>query len=120
MACSAVDPRLGGAVLLYRMEIRAWRNRGDRPGHLNLHDSSTLQGTVAVHRSSRVGRRHGARYGKMKRPVGIVAFATIVALLLAAHAVTPLVRRVAAQQEPAAPGRGQSVADTLEAIQQAR
>jgi LmbE family N-acetylglucosaminyl deacetylase len=39
-------------------------------------------------------------------------FGALVALLV----VTPVV----AQQEPAAPGRGQSVADTLEAIQQAR
>src|SRR3981081_1515900 len=100
MACRVVDPGLGGAVLLHRMEIRALRNRSERPGHLNLHDSSTLQGTMAVRRSSRVGRRYGARHGKMKRPLKIVAFATIAALLLAAHAVTPLVRRVAAQQEP--------------------
>src|SRR3979411_2611485 len=98
MACRVVDPGLGGAVLLHRMEIRAWRNRSDRPGHRNLHDSSTLQGTVAVRRSSRVGRGHGARHGKMKRPLRIVAFATIVALLLATHALTPLVRHAAAQQ----------------------
>jgi LmbE family N-acetylglucosaminyl deacetylase len=42
-------------------------------------------------------------------------------LLLAALLVLPLaIRKVSAQQEAPAPGRGQSVADTLEAIQKAR
>jgi len=40
--------------------------------------------------------------------------------VIAQPIVTNLVSRVAAQQEPAAPGRGESVADTLESIQKAR
>ncbi len=56
----------------------------------------------------------------MKRSLGFAALAMLVALALVTQVVTPLVTRVAAQQEPAAPGRGQTLADTLEAIQQAR
>src|SRR6202790_835667 len=57
----------------------------------------------------------------MKRSLRFAALAMLVALPLIMQAVTPLVKRVAAQQqEPAAPGRGQTLADTLEAIQQAR
>ena len=42
------------------------------------------------------------------------------ASLLAVSALSLVLTRVAAQQEPPAPGRGQSVADTLESIQKAR
>ena len=41
-------------------------------------------------------------------------------LLVALCALTLVLARVSAQQEPPAPGRGQSVADTLESIQKAR
>jgi len=51
----------------------------------------------------------------MKRSLGFAALAMLVALALVTQAVTPLVTRVAAQQEPAPPGRGQTLADTLEA-----
>ena len=47
----------------------------------------------------------------MKRLLGFVLLALLVAL--------PVLAPIMAQQEPAAPGRGQSVADTLEAIQKA-
>ena len=56
----------------------------------------------------------------MKRSLRFAALAMLVALLLVTQVVTPLATPVAAQQEPAAPGRGQTLADTLEAIQQAR
>src|ERR1700676_489982 len=52
----------------------------------------------------------------MKRSLRFAALAMLVALLLVTQALTP----IAAQQEPAAPGRGQTLADTVEAIQQAR
>jgi LmbE family N-acetylglucosaminyl deacetylase len=48
----------------------------------------------------------------MKRWLRLTVLTMLVAL--------PVFTQVMAQQEPAAPGRGQSVADTLEAIQQAR
>ena len=48
----------------------------------------------------------------MKRWIRLAALALLVAL--------PVFTQVVAQQESPAPGRGQSVADTLEAIQQAR
>jgi LmbE family N-acetylglucosaminyl deacetylase len=44
----------------------------------------------------------------------------VLSLLAATCALTLVLARVSAQQEPAAPGRGQSVADTLESIQKAR
>jgi LmbE family N-acetylglucosaminyl deacetylase len=44
----------------------------------------------------------------------------LLSLLAALCAVTLALTRVRAQQEPPAPGRGQSVADTLESIQKAR
>jgi LmbE family N-acetylglucosaminyl deacetylase len=44
----------------------------------------------------------------------------LLSLLAALFAVTLVLSRVSAQQEAPAPGRGQSVADTLEAIQKAR
>ena len=56
----------------------------------------------------------------MKRSLRFAALAMLVALLLVTQVVTPLATPVAAQQEPAAPGRGQTLADTVEAIQQAR
>src|ERR1700686_3389570 len=56
-----------------------------------------------------------------KRSLRFAELAMLVALLLITQVVTPFVTPVAAQQqEPAAPGRGQTLADTLEAIQQAR
>src|ERR1039457_4037800 len=104
MARRAVDPGLGGAVLLHRMEIRPRRNRSDHSGHPHLYDSGTVPARVAVCR--------GRRGGTMKRWLRLAVLAMLVAL--------PAFTQVVAQQEPAAPGRGQSVADTLEAIQQAR
>src|ERR1700704_1833417 len=56
----------------------------------------------------------------MKRSLRFAALATLVALLLVTQVLTPLATPVAAQQEPAAPGRGQTLPDTVEAIQQAR
>ncbi len=44
----------------------------------------------------------------------------VLSLLVAISALTLVLSRVSAQQEPPAPGRGQSVADTLESIQKAR
>jgi LmbE family N-acetylglucosaminyl deacetylase len=44
----------------------------------------------------------------------------VLALLVALPVLPQVAAQVAAQQEPDAPGRGQTVADTLEAIQQAR
>jgi len=44
----------------------------------------------------------------------------VVSLLAALCALSLVLSRAAAQQEPPAPGRGQSVADTLESIQKAR
>jgi LmbE family N-acetylglucosaminyl deacetylase len=44
----------------------------------------------------------------------------LLSLLVAAFALTVVFTRVSAQQEEPAPGRGQSVADTLESIQKAR
>jgi LmbE family N-acetylglucosaminyl deacetylase len=44
----------------------------------------------------------------------------LLSLLAALFALTLVLTRVSAQQEPPAPGRGQSVADTLESIQKAR
>src|SRR3984893_11689672 len=55
----------------------------------------------------------------MKRSLRFAALAMLVALLLVTQVLTPLATPIAAQQEPAAPGRGQTLADTLEAIQQA-
>lgn len=51
---------------------------------------------------------------KRRRATGLLS------LLAALCAMTFVLTRVAAQQEPPAPGRGQSVADTLESIQKAR
>jgi LmbE family N-acetylglucosaminyl deacetylase len=44
----------------------------------------------------------------------------LLSLLAALFALTLVLTRVSAQQEPPAPGRGQSVAETLESIQKAR
>ena len=44
----------------------------------------------------------------------------LISLLTALCALTFVLSRVSAQQEPPAPGRGQNVADTLESIQKAR
>ncbi len=52
----------------------------------------------------------------MKRPQKLGLFSLLAALC----ALTFVLTRVAAQQEAPAPGRGQSVADTLESIQKAR
>src|SRR6266705_4014237 len=86
------------------MEICPRRNRSDRNGHLYVYDPSALPGPVAVRR----GRSNSAKYGTMKYWLRLAVIAMLVALPLAA------------QQEPAAPGRGQTLADTLEAIQKAR
>src|ERR1035437_186063 len=86
------------------MEIRPRRNRSDHSGHPYLYDSGTIPARVAVC----LGRRDRT----MKRWLRLAVVVMLVAL--------PVFTQVVAQQEPAAPGRGQSVADTLEAIQQAR
>src|SRR5258708_20268302 len=102
------------------MEIRSRRNRSDRSGHLYVYDSGALPGPVAVRCGRRGGPRYGPRYATMKRSLGFAALAMLVALALVTQVVTPLVTRVAAHPEPAAPGRGQTLGDTLEASQQAR
>src|SRR6202163_2665930 len=56
----------------------------------------------------------------MKRSLRFAALAMLVALLLVTQVLTPLATPTPRQQRPAAPGRGQTLADTLEAIQQAR
>ena len=53
----------------------------------------------------------------MKRGIKLTLLSMLVALAVAA---SPAVRRLAAQQANDAPGRGQSVADTLESIHKAR
>src|ERR1035437_6744537 len=86
------------------MEIRPRRNRSDHSGHPYLYDSGAVPARVAVCR--------GRRGRMMKRWLKLAVVVMLVAL--------SVLTQGAAQQESVAPGRGQSVADTLEAIQQAR
>src|SRR5260370_20178691 len=101
------------------MEIRSRRNRSNRSGHLYLYNPGTLPGRVAV-RWDHGGSWYRPRHGTMKRPFRLAVLAMLAALPVVTQLGTPLVTRVAAQLEPASPGRGQTLADTLAAIQQAR
>src|SRR5579864_1175782 len=90
------------------MEIRPRRAWRDRSGHPDVHDSGALPADMAI----RCGR--GGAAMKRRQKFGLPS------LLAALCALTFILTRVAAQQEAPAPGRGQSVADTLESIQKAR
>src|SRR5580692_2097670 len=88
---------------------RAW---GHRLGNPDVYDSGALSAHLAV----RHRRRCDWGGATMKR----VQKLAVVSLLAALCALSLALTRVAAQQEAPAPGRGQSVADTLESIQKAR
>src|SRR6266852_1302711 len=85
---------------------RAWR---DRSRNSDLHDPGALPADLAVRRG-----RGGA---PLKRCLEFALLSVLVTLTIISKFS---VSRVAAQQANDAPGRGQSVADTLEAIQKAR
>src|ERR1700722_18855326 len=90
------------------MEICPRSARRDRLGHRYVYDSGALPANLAIRRG-----RGGSAMKRRERLGFLSALAALFALAL-------VLTRVSAQQEPPAPGHGQSVADTLESIQKAR